>query len=378
MPRSRRIAAALHAGLRHRRRGGLCLAAHDVDRRAAGRGAGGGTAPSAFASATEAKAGIPASAARARAAAVRRPARPPGHPRAATWASRRSATALVVALVRPEATSTTRERIGLAQPANDGGDLVVRLQVEELRLSAIGGYSCSARTARRMARSAAVACESRIRAWRASAIGVTSCRVLSEPVRVLQAGDVIRAEGGDLWTARERQAAATSRRRPAPPRSAAARRHPRTGRCAPAAARRRPGREIISSTPRRQTAASSASASCSDRGRHRFRQLVGRGCQLQRLGACEREAEALGQALGEGPSAERQHLRAGDPAMPHQRNVGGATADVDEHRPGIAQLARDRGRWPPRTARRSRPAAAVPAAARPTAAPRGGPSARRR
>ncbi len=48
-------------------------------------------------------------------------------------ASSRSATTLDVARERPGATRTTRPRIGLADAADDGGDLVVGLEVDERR-----------------------------------------------------------------------------------------------------------------------------------------------------------------------------------------------------------------------------------------------------
>jgi len=62
--------------------------------------------------------------------------------------------------------------------------------------------------------------------------------------------------------------------------------------------------------------------------------------QLERLGSRERESESLGQPLREGTPAEGQHLRAGDPAVPDERHIGGATSNVDEDGPRVAQLAR--------------------------------------
>jgi len=62
--------------------------------------------------------------------------------------------------------------------------------------------------------------------------------------------------------------------------------------------------------------------------------------QLERLGSRERESESLGQPFREGTPAEGQHLRAGDPAVPDERHIGGATSNVDEDGPRVAQLAR--------------------------------------
>ena len=67
-----------------------------------------------------------------------------------------------------------------------------------------------------------------------------------------------------------------------------------------------------------------------------------------------------------------------DAAAAHECHIGRPAADVDEHRASVAELSRDPGRWRPRTARRSRPAARGRGHWRPTGAHRGAPSARRR
>ena len=68
--------------------------------------------------------------------------------------------------------------------------------------------------------------------------------------------------------------------------------------------------------------------------------VLGGDRQLRRLGLGERHAQALGQALGEGPPAQREHLGAGDAAAAHERHVRRPAADVDEDRAGVPELAR--------------------------------------
>ena len=59
---------------------------------------------------------------------------------------------------------------------------------------------------------------------------------------------------------------------------------------------------------------------------------------LERLGARERQVEAVGEALGERPATEREHPRALDAALADERDVGRPAADVDEQRAGLADL----------------------------------------
>ena len=59
---------------------------------------------------------------------------------------------------------------------------------------------------------------------------------------------------------------------------------------------------------------------------------------LERLGPRERQVEAVGEALGERPAPEREHAGALDAAVADERDVGRAAADVDEQRPGLADL----------------------------------------
>ncbi len=59
---------------------------------------------------------------------------------------------------------------------------------------------------------------------------------------------------------------------------------------------------------------------------------------LERLGPRERQVQPVGEALGERPAAEREHPRALDAALADQRDVRRPAADVDEQRPGLADL----------------------------------------
>ena len=59
---------------------------------------------------------------------------------------------------------------------------------------------------------------------------------------------------------------------------------------------------------------------------------------LERLGPRERQVEPVGDRLGERPSTEREHPGPLDPALADERDVGGAAADVDEDRAGLADL----------------------------------------
>ena len=66
---------------------------------------------------------------------------------------------------------------------------------------------------------------------------------------------------------------------------------------------------------------------------------------LERLGPRERQVEPIGEALRERPTAEREHPRPLDAALADERDVRRAAADVDEQRPGLADLvaAQDAG-----------------------------------
>ena len=59
---------------------------------------------------------------------------------------------------------------------------------------------------------------------------------------------------------------------------------------------------------------------------------------LDLLGPRERQLEPIGERLGESPAAEREHARALDAALAHERDVGRAAADVDEQRAGLLDL----------------------------------------
>ena len=59
---------------------------------------------------------------------------------------------------------------------------------------------------------------------------------------------------------------------------------------------------------------------------------------LDGLGPRERQVQAVGEALGERPAAEREHPRALDAALADERDVGRPAADVDEQRAGLADL----------------------------------------
>ena len=59
---------------------------------------------------------------------------------------------------------------------------------------------------------------------------------------------------------------------------------------------------------------------------------------LDLLGAREGQLQAIGERLGEGPPAEREHARALDATRPHESNVGGAATDVDEQPAGLLDL----------------------------------------
>ena len=59
---------------------------------------------------------------------------------------------------------------------------------------------------------------------------------------------------------------------------------------------------------------------------------------LGRLGPRERQLEPVGEALREGPAAEREHPGALDAALADERDVGRAAADVDEEGAGLADL----------------------------------------
>ena len=93
---------------------------------------------------------------------------------------------------------------------------------------------------------------------------------------------------------------------------------------------------MTSSTPAAQTRTSSAtivatSAACSTA-------TPARVVDLERLGPRERQVEPVGEALGERPATEREHARPLDAALADERDVGRAAADVDEQRPGLADL----------------------------------------
>jgi hypothetical protein len=61
---------------------------------------------------------------------------------------------------------------------------------------------------------------------------------------------------------------------------------------------------------------------------------------LQRLGARERQVEPVGEALREGPAAEREHARALDPTLADERDVRRAATDIDEQGTCLADLIR--------------------------------------
>ena len=59
---------------------------------------------------------------------------------------------------------------------------------------------------------------------------------------------------------------------------------------------------------------------------------------LERFRARERQIQSVGEALGEGASAEREHPRPLDPALADQRDVGRPAADIDEQRARLADV----------------------------------------
>ena len=98
---------------------------------------------------------------------------------------------------------------------------------------------------------------------------------------------------------------------------------------------------MTSSTPAAQTATSSLTI-CAD--------LVvsldgdaARVVDLERLGSRERQVEPVGEGLRERPAAEGEHARPLDAALPDERDVGRAAADVDEQRAGLPDLVATRG-----------------------------------
>ncbi len=56
------------------------------------------------------------------------------------------------------------------------------------------------------------------------------------------------------------------------------------------------------------------------------------------LGPRERQVEPVGQALGERPTAEREHPGALDAALADERDVRRPAADVDEQRAGLPDV----------------------------------------
>ena len=85
-----------------------------------------------------------------------------------------------------------------------------------------------------------------------------------------------------------------------------------------------------------------------DDGRQGISRLAGESSgvvHLDRLGAREGQVQPVRDALGEGAAAEREHARALDPAVAHERDVRGPAADVHEQGPGLADLvaAQDAG-----------------------------------
>ena len=104
---------------------------------------------------------------------------------------------------------------------------------------------------------------------------------------------------------------------------------------------------MTSSTPAAQTRTSSATIVATSGGV--LDRDAARVVDLERLGPRERQVQAVGEALGERPATEREHPRPFDAALADERDVGRAAADVDEQRPGLADLvaaedARDRVR----------------------------------
>ena len=59
---------------------------------------------------------------------------------------------------------------------------------------------------------------------------------------------------------------------------------------------------------------------------------------LERLGPRERQVEAVGEALGERPATEREHARPLDAALADEGHVRRPATDVDEQRPGLADV----------------------------------------
>ena len=59
---------------------------------------------------------------------------------------------------------------------------------------------------------------------------------------------------------------------------------------------------------------------------------------LERLGPRKGQVEPIGDALGERAAPEREHPRALDPALAHERHVRRPATDVDEERAGLADL----------------------------------------
>ena len=93
---------------------------------------------------------------------------------------------------------------------------------------------------------------------------------------------------------------------------------------------------MTSSTPAAQTRTSSA-----DDPGHVGR-LVDRDAprvvDLEGLGARERQVQPVGEALGERPTAEREHPGPLDAALADEGDVRRPPADVDEQRPGLADV----------------------------------------
>ena len=95
---------------------------------------------------------------------------------------------------------------------------------------------------------------------------------------------------------------------------------------------------ITSSTPAAHTAASSRTISATS-----SRPLHGQPAgvvHLERLRARERQVEPVRDRLRERPSAEREHPRPLDAALPDQRDVRRAAADVDEQGARLAHVLR--------------------------------------
>ena len=142
-----------------------------------------------------------------------------------------------------------------------------------------------------------------------------------------------RANGSRFQNRSEASASRISGRRDPPPQ-----RWMRDGSISPAASS-----SITSSTPAAQTATSSRTisptASCSvDRE-------AARVVHLERLGARERQVQAVRDGLGERTAAEREHARPLDAALADEGHVGGPAADVDEQGAGLADVlgAQDAG-----------------------------------